>query len=135
MKGIASFADTMGLDRGILATLASPEPADRLPGSSALHPPGALRGTIDDGPQIFERYRDPLLAWAAGDSPFSDVLTPSGFQTALGQAAGSLSVQIKSMAAREPGMQAVLRDCLQLVTEQLQLVQLADFNRNALMQG
>lgn len=134
MTSIRSFNDTMALDRGILDTLNMPAGMAPLPESKSLVPPGALRGVMDDGVELTALRTDPLLNWIMETPSHPSVLTPSGFQSALGHAAGGLSAAARE-AAGDAETQSVLRGCTRLIAEQLELIKLADFNRSALMQG
>ena len=134
MTGIRSFNDTMALDRGILDMLTMPADVSPLPENQNITPPGALRGVVDDGIELTAFKADPLLEWIIEPPEVQSVLTPGGFQSALGNAAGQLSAGVRE-ADVSPSAQAALRSCLRLVKEQLELIQLADINRSALMQG
>ncbi len=132
MAAILSFHDSMTLDRGIVATLQSPEASAPLP-SSRLAPPGALRGSVEESHSLASAPADRMLDWAA-QAPRSPVLLqPGEFQSALGAAIKRLG-QLPQLAA-DPGLQAVARSCARLAQDQLQLIRLAEFNRNALVQG
>lgn len=134
MTGIRSFNDTMALDRGILETLNSPSVTIPLPENKSFTPPGALRGMVDDNFELSSVRLDPLLSWAIETPATVSVMTPSGFQSALGNAAGRLSAAARE-AVNDATAQSALRSCTRLVTEQLELMKLAEFNRSALMQG
>ena len=134
MAGIRSFNDTMALDSGILETLNSPSVAIPLPENKTFTPPGALRGVVDDSFELTSVRLDPVLNWAMETPATASIMTPSGFQSALGNAAGRLSAAARETAS-DPSAQSALRACTRLVTEQLELMKLAEFNRSALMQG
>lgn len=134
MTGIYSFNDTMALDRGILDTLTMPPGVASLPANKSFTPPGALRGLLDEGIELTGVGADPLLDWVIEAPTVPGVLTPGGFQSALGNAAGRLSAEARD-AAGNPALQSTLKTCMRLVTEQLELIKLADINRSALMQG
>ena len=134
MAGIRSFNDSMALDRGILETLNSPLANVPLPENKSFTPPGALRGVVDDSFELTSIRLDAALSWAIETPATASVMTPSGFQSALGNAAGRLSAAARE-ASSDPGAQGALRACTRLVTEQLELMKLAEFNRSALMQG
>lgn len=134
MPGIHSFNETMTLDRGILETLNSPLATSPLPDSRKLAPPGALRGVVDDNFELVGTSLDPLLVWAMERPDNPEIMTPRGFQSALGDAVGALSAEARASAS-DPAAQAALRSCARLVTEQMELIQLAEINRSSLMQG
>lgn len=132
MAGIHSFHDSMTLDRGILGTLQSPEPGVHLP-SPLLAPPGALRGIVEEGQDVSTSSTDRLLEWAAQAVETPTLLTPGGFLAALGAAAKSLGDLARS--STDPHLQPMARACARITQDQLQLVRLAEYNRNALVQG
>jgi hypothetical protein len=134
MSTIRSFNDTMALDRGILDTLNMPAGVNALPENRAFAPPGALRGLVDDNIELTRAGSDPLLGWVIEQPSDPSVLTPSGFQGALGNAVGRLGMAVRDAAAN-PETQTALKNCARLVVEQLELIKLADINRSALIQG
>ena len=134
MTNIRSFNDTMALDRGILETLSMPAGMTSLPENRAFAPPGALRGLVDEGIELTTAGTDPLLGWVLEQPSDPSILTPSGFQGALGSAVGRLGIAARDAAA-SPDTQAALRSCARLVVGQLELIKMADINRAALIQG
>ncbi len=134
MSMIRSFNDTMTLDRGILDMQNMPAGVSPLPENRAFAPPGALRGLVDDHVELTRAGSDPLLGWVIEQPTDPSVLTPSGFQGALGNAVGRLSTAARE-ASTSPDTQTALKSCARLVAEQLELIRLADINRAALIQG